>query len=453
MAEERLVLTKNEVTGSRQASGDEEKKEQSSLTSASFNFINTIIGSGILGMPYALRQAGVGLGLMLFVLVAWMTDASILMLVRAGNLAGTSTYQDTVMRALGPPGYYVLVFLQFTYPFVALLSYNIIIGDNFTKVLLRMTGVPADNLVVRREFIIIASTLLITLPLSLYKNIGKLAKVSLLSFLIILTVIVALIYRTTTIPVAEDAWVFGKGGVVQAAGVLAFMFMCHHNAFLIYCSLDEATEERWARVSHFSIIVCAAVAAVFGVSGFVLFNSYSLGNLLENYCWHDDLMNVMRLLYTITILFTYPMECFVTREVIENTFFITDMNRNEPHPWSRHVLLTVIICFSVGIISLLVECLGAALAINGTLFATPLAFVLPPICYIRLSPEKLASRTNVVPLVVLVIGTAMGVCGIVEAFMHLSDYSSECNHGQEMFYCSANQTWPGHSGPRYPDQF
>ena len=70
------------------------------------------------GVPYALRQAGLGLGLLLFILVAWMTDASIVMLVRAGNLAGTNTYQDTVMRALGSPGYYALGFLQFTYPFV-----------------------------------------------------------------------------------------------------------------------------------------------------------------------------------------------------------------------------------------------------------------------------------------------------------------------------------------------
>ena len=61
-----------------------------------------------------------------------------------------------------------------------------------------MTGVPSDNLVVRREFIIIAATLLVTMPLSLYKNIGKLAKVSLVSFVIILTVITALIYRTVT---------------------------------------------------------------------------------------------------------------------------------------------------------------------------------------------------------------------------------------------------------------
>ncbi|XP_037089780.1 putative sodium-coupled neutral amino acid transporter 11 [Pollicipes pollicipes] len=150
------------------------------------------------GVAYAIRQAGLGLGLLLIVLVAWMTDASIVMLIRAGNLAGTSTYQDTVMRALGTPGYYALTFLQFTYPFVALLSYNIIIGDNFTKVLIRMTGVPADNLVVRREFVIIAATLLITMPLSLYKQIGKLAKISFVSFVMVLVVVAAMVYRTVT---------------------------------------------------------------------------------------------------------------------------------------------------------------------------------------------------------------------------------------------------------------
>ena len=44
----------------------------------------------------------------------------------------------------------------------------------------------------------------------------------------------------------------------------------------------------------------------------------SLGDLLNNYCWNDDLMNVIRLLFCVTVLFTYPLECFVCREVVEN---------------------------------------------------------------------------------------------------------------------------------------
>ena len=39
------------------------------------------------------------------------------------------------------------------------------------------------------------------------------------------------------------------------------------------------------------------------------------GDLLENYCKDDDLMNAARFGFAITIMLTYPIECFVTREV------------------------------------------------------------------------------------------------------------------------------------------
>ena len=39
------------------------------------------------------------------------------------------------------------------------------------------------------------------------------------------------------------------------------------------------------------------------------------GDLLNNYCMHDPVANVTRLLYTCVIMLTYPIECFVAREV------------------------------------------------------------------------------------------------------------------------------------------
>ncbi|XP_012943487.1 putative sodium-coupled neutral amino acid transporter 11, partial [Aplysia californica] len=59
-------------------------KPRSSIPMTSFNFINSIIGSGIIGMPFALRQAGFGMGIILIVLVAFITDFSIMLLVEGG---------------------------------------------------------------------------------------------------------------------------------------------------------------------------------------------------------------------------------------------------------------------------------------------------------------------------------------------------------------------------------
>ena len=45
------------------------------------------------------------------------------------------------------------------------------------------------------------------------------------------------------------------------------------------------------------------------------------GDVFENYCWGDDLMNACRALYAFTILLTFPIECFVARDLIETTFY------------------------------------------------------------------------------------------------------------------------------------
>ena len=50
--------------------------------------------------------------------------------------------------------------------------------------------------------------------------------------------------------------------------------------------------------------------------GTLIFHNIS-GDLLENYCKDDDLMNAARFGFAITIMLTYPIECFVTREVSE----------------------------------------------------------------------------------------------------------------------------------------
>lgn len=42
---------------------------------------------------------------------------------------------------------------------------------------------------------------------------------------------------------------------------------------------------------------------------------FSAGDLLENYCWNDDLMNLARVFFSVSILLTFPIECFVSREV------------------------------------------------------------------------------------------------------------------------------------------
>ena len=50
-----------------------------------------------------------------------------------------------------------------------MVSYNVIVGDTVTRIFVRLSGLEPDSFLAQREVVIVAVTLLITLPLSLYK--------------------------------------------------------------------------------------------------------------------------------------------------------------------------------------------------------------------------------------------------------------------------------------------
>ncbi|XP_062862735.1 putative sodium-coupled neutral amino acid transporter 11 [Trichomycterus rosablanca] len=402
----------------------------SSMTQASLNFINSIIGSGIIGLPYSLAQAGLPLGLLLLFLVAFITDYSIILLIKGGNLSGTKSYQALVQSTFGFAGYLILSVLQFLYPFIAMISYNIITGDTLTKVFQRIPGVSPDQILANRHFVIGISTIFFTFPLSLYRDVAKLGKVSLVSMLLTLAIVIIVVIRATTlesqIPLSKDAWVFARWDAVQAVGVMSFAFICHHNSFLIYESLKEPTLSNWTRVTHVSVGSAALVSVLFAAAGYVTFTVYTQGDLFENYCKNDNLATFGRFCYGLSIITTFPLECFVTREVVSNVFFNGRLSN------TAHILITLLIVLVVTAISLCFDCLGVVLELNGVLSATPLLFILPSACFLKLSGGHWFQRKNLIPTLILLVGGFVMIIGLIMTGL----FPQDCSHGKEMFYCT-----------------
>ncbi|XP_070694655.1 putative sodium-coupled neutral amino acid transporter 11 [Pempheris klunzingeri] len=402
---------------------------RSSMTSASFNFINSIIGSGIIGLPYALSQAGLPLGLLLLIVVAFITDYSIILLIKGGNLSGTNSYQSLVQSTFGFLGFLVLSGLQFLYPFIAMISYNITTGDTLTKVFQRIPGVGPGHILAERHFVIVLSTLAFTLPLSLYRNIEKLGKVSFLSMVLTLIIVIIVIIRGATlgpqILPTENAWSFAKWNAIQAVGVMSFAFICHHNSFLIYGSLEQPTLANWSRVTHVSVGSALIISAAFAIAGYSTFTGYTQGDIFENYCRNDNLATFGRFCFGLSILATFPLECFVTREVISNVICSRDLSKTE------HVVVTVLIVTLCTSISLAYDCLGVVLELNGVLSATPLIFIIPSACFLKLSTGGWFQGENLIPTILMLTGLFVMITGLIMTGL----YPQDCSHGVEMFYC------------------
>jgi sodium-coupled neutral amino acid transporter 11 len=82
----------------------ESARPRSGMRSAFMNMANSIIGAGIIGQPYAIRNAGLVTGTILLIALTIIVDWTIRLIVINSKLSGTDSFQATVQHCFGRTG-------------------------------------------------------------------------------------------------------------------------------------------------------------------------------------------------------------------------------------------------------------------------------------------------------------------------------------------------------------
>lgn len=113
--------------------------------------------------------------------------------------------------------------------------------------------------------------------------------------------------------------------------------------------------------------------------------------------------------FGLNMLTTLPLECFVCREVMENYF-----HPGEHFNARRHVIYTTGLVVAATGFSLLTCDLGAVFELIGATSACALAYIMPPLCYLKLSSTR--TWKVVVPSVgCIIFGTIVLVISVIQA--------------------------------------
>ncbi|KAJ1304499.1 hypothetical protein OPQ81_005644 [Rhizoctonia solani] len=315
-----------------------------------FNMANSILGAGIIGLPYAVSQAGFVTGIILLVILAGVTDWTIRLIVRNAKLSGRTSYIDIMGHCYGSSGRAAVSFFQFAFAF----------GDRDVRI--------RDN----------------------YRSIASLAKASTFALVGMLTIVGTVLFEEGRVSpdlkgsqAPSIKYSFIQPQIFQAIGVISFAFVCHHNSLLIYGSMRTPTMDRFDRVTHVAAGVSLIACLTMAIPAFLVFTDRTQGNVLNNFPQNDVVINIARFCFGANMVTTTPMELMVCREVIEEYFFA-----HEAFDQTRHVLFTTSILFSSMVVALLTCDLGVMLEITGGASATALAFVFPALCYIKLLPAR-----------------------------------------------------------------
>eukprot|EP00761_Pharyngomonas_kirbyi_P006375 gb/GECH01006381.1/.p1 GENE.gb/GECH01006381.1/~~gb/GECH01006381.1/.p1 ORF type:complete len:474 (+),score=57.58 gb/GECH01006381.1/:1-1422(+) len=392
---------------------EEDKKERkrlgleggSGIFGASFNFTNSILGAGLVGIPFAFSEAGLWLGLFLLLFMGVLNGWSVRLVVRCGKLSGTSAYPTMCRKAFGRLGLLAAAGSMAMFTFFACIAYTIIIGDTLPRVVAAV--VPSVEWLSNRTMWILITTICVMLPLCLLKDISKLEYSSFMSIgaeavLLVVTIIESVnALQKPGVSVTEGLRSFAEPNVFAGIGAISMAYVCHHNTFLLYNSLRKPTLRRFAHVTYMSVGFSAAVMTATGMAGAIAFQHDTKGNILNNFPDDSISANIARAALAMTMLFTYPLEIFVCRHALHAAICLV-----RPIPASMAVYRTIVVILVaiITLIGILVTNLGAVLELTGGLSGVLLGFVLPALCFLRLSKKSYLSRQKLCAIFLLIFG-------------------------------------------------
>ena len=244
----------------------ENARPRSGMKMAFMNMANSIIGAGIIGQPYALRQAGLTMGILLLTALTVTVDWTIRLIVINSKLSGADSFQATMQYCFGRSGLIAISIAQWAFAFGGMVAFCIIVGDTiphvFAALFPSLRNMSFLWLLTDRRAVIVLFVLCVSYPLSLYRDIAKvivgllrftehqlmalqLAKASALALVSMVVIVVTVITQGFRVPSESRGdiknIVIVNSGFFQAVGVISFGKLCPFSVgsttSLIQCSL------------------------------------------------------------------------------------------------------------------------------------------------------------------------------------------------------------------------
>uniref|UniRef100_A0AAQ4PJ97 Amino acid transporter transmembrane domain-containing protein n=1 Tax=Gasterosteus aculeatus aculeatus TaxID=481459 RepID=A0AAQ4PJ97_GASAC len=350
---------------------------KTSIGMSVFNLSNAIMGSGILGLSYAMSNTGIVLFLILLTCIACLSCYSVHLLLRSAGVVGIRAYEQLGMRAFGHPGKIIAAVVITLHNIGGMSSYLFIVKSELPLVIQAFLGQTSSSgeWFMNGNYLIIIVTLCIILPLALMKHLGYLGYTSGFSL---------------------SCMVFFLSATAYTIPILAFAFVCHPEVLPIYTELSNPTKRRMQSIGNISILGMFVMYSFTATFGYLTFYENTEAELLHTYSKVDPLDTLIlcvRVAVLVAVALTVPVVLFPIRRALLQLLF-----PGRPFHWLRHIAIAMILLFVVNLLVILVPNIRDIFGITGATTAPSLIFILPGLFYIRIIPidqEPLNSRPKI----------------------------------------------------------
>nr|XP_056703639.1 sodium-coupled neutral amino acid symporter 1 isoform X2 [Euleptes europaea] len=338
-----------------------------SLGMSVFNLSNAIMGSGILGLAFALANTGIVLFLLLLISVTLLSIYSINLLLTCAKETGCMVYEKLGEQVFGTPGKFIVFGSTSLQNTGAMLSYLFIVKNELPSAIKFLMGQEEtfSAWYVDGRLLVITVTFCIILPLCLLKNLGYLGYTSGFSLTCMVFFLIVVIYKKFQLPcpsqetnatafsnssssyeeMCQPKYVTINSKTVYALPTIAFAFVCHPSVLPIYCELKDRSQKRMQMVSNISFFAMFVMYFLTAIFGYLTFYENVQSDLLHKYQSKDDILVLtVRVAVIVAVILTVPVLFFTVRSSL------FELARKTKFHLCRHIVVTLVLLVIINLL-------------------------------------------------------------------------------------------------------
>nr|XP_031326249.1 sodium-coupled neutral amino acid transporter 3 isoform X2 [Camelus dromedarius] len=353
-----------------------------------FNLSNAIMGSGILGLAYAMANTGIILFLFLLTAVALLSSYSIHLLLKSSGIVGIRAYEQLGYRAFGTPGKLAAALAITLQNIGAMSSYLYIIKSELPLVIQTFLNLEeqTSGWYTNGNYLVILVSVIVILPLALMRQLGYLGYSSGFSLSCMVFFLIAATSASRRSSRKRDSCRWRR--MPQPSAPRATSRSTHR---------QRTPSPSWPSPSSATPRCCPSTQSSRNGVESELLHTYSK---VDSF---DVLILCVRVAVLTAVTLTVPIVLFPVRRAIQQMMF-----QDQEFSWLRHVLIALSLLTCINLLVIFAPNILGIFGVIGATSAPCLIFIFPAIFYFRIMPiEKEPARST--PKILALCFAALGL--------------------------------------------
>ncbi|XP_032240356.1 probable sodium-coupled neutral amino acid transporter 6 [Nematostella vectensis] len=393
----------------------EHHERHGTILSSIFTLVSTMIGGGVLSLPFAFQQGGFVMSslVLIFVLMASTHGGFLIINSKKYCQGRIKNVEDVGRIAFGYKGEVLTQLVLIVTLFLCSVAYWILITDQLQPLFFLMCG---PNSFWAKKIVVLTIPVLVIFPFTLLKSMSALKFTSFLSVFCVMFLAGGIVHQSVESHIGGRItrpdnpvkwWPKDLGGFLTSVSITGLTFACHFNILPMHSELRYQTRQNKRIILYSAMAITYCLNVVVSFFGFMQFRKYVDQDITKNYPHDNVVLTIGRCALALTLLLSFPLLIFPCRDVINRLiwkehapilatdsvsrtmFLISNDTLSGP---SRIIWLaeTVFLVFFSYVLAYYIPQVAMVWGFVGAIGTTLTIYILPPAFYlrVRLHPSR-----------------------------------------------------------------